>query len=69
MMLYDTVVTALPRMALWFVLVGGVLYSPRCDLSRLAAASFPKRDLAQFCIARRCVPLYRGHGSGFDLIL
>lgn len=27
MMLYDSVVTALPKMALWFVLAGGALYS------------------------------------------
>ena len=27
MMLYDTVVTALPKLALWFVLIGGALYS------------------------------------------
>ena len=27
MMLYDAVVTALPRMALWFIVAGGVLYS------------------------------------------
>jgi hemolysin III len=27
MMLYDSVVTALPKLALWFVLAGGALYS------------------------------------------
>ena len=46
MMLYDAVVKALPAMALGFVVAGGVLYTLRRDLPRLAAAALPERDLA-----------------------
>ena len=59
-MLYDAVVKALPAMALWFIVAGGVLYSSWRDLPRLAAAAFPERDLAWLCAVGRGLPLYGG---------
>ena len=64
MMLYDAVVKALPTLALGFLVAGGVLYT-RCDLSCLAAAALPERDLARFRAAGRGLPLYRGARHGF----
>ena len=65
-MLYDAVVASLPAMALWFIVAGGVLYTSRRDLSRLAAVAFPERDLALLRAGRRGLPLHRRARSRSD---
>ncbi len=64
---YDAGLSQLPKLAFWLILAGGLLSQFRGNLSRMATAALPERDLALFRAARRGVPLHRRARSGFSL--
>ena len=67
LMLYDRVVAALPALALWLVVAGGVLYSFGVIFHAWRRFALPERDLALFRPAGRGLPLHGGAGPGHDL--
>ncbi len=65
---YDAVFTSLSQITLWFVLAAARSTAWR-DLSYLAAAALPERDLARLRLAWRGVSLYGCAGPCPDLIV
>ena len=64
MMLYDAVVEALPALALWFIVAGGVLYSFGVIFHAWQRLRFQNAIWHGFVLARRGLPLYGGARSG-----
>ncbi len=59
-MIYDVVIPSLPTTALWFVVVGGVLYSLGVIFHAWRQLRFQNAIWHSFVLARRSLPLYRG---------
>ena len=63
-MLYDAVVTALPPLALWFIVAGGVLYSFGVIFHAWQRLRFQNAIWHGFVLAGRGLPLHGHARSG-----